>query len=145
MDNSQETASTDFWYDYVNTTVSTTTVATVTNAVFWWPGGWWQPMGGANSSYVPVDFEYNSISGTPVFTDVGTSSPYFYTANRMKELGIPLPATVDMVTGYNQSQLATAVPTVDVAFRPFDKLPRDRECVPWPPLWNKGNGPYATQ
>lgn len=56
-------------------------------------------------------------------------------------LNIPLSAPVDMVTGFNQSSLAGQ----QVVFRPFAILQPDRTCVPWPPLWNKGNGPFATQ
>jgi hypothetical protein len=53
----------------------------------------------------------------------------------------PLSAPVDMVNGFNQSILRY----LGVVFRPFAVLNADRDCVPWPPLWNKGNGPYAVQ
>ncbi|MCC6389660.1 MAG: hypothetical protein IT167_03575 [Bryobacterales bacterium] len=56
-------------------------------------------------------------------------------------LPAPLSAPIDMVNGFNASNLAGQ----SVAFRPFAILAPDSHCVPWPPTWSKGNGPYATQ
>lgn len=56
-------------------------------------------------------------------------------------LPAPLSAPVDMVNGFNASYLAGQ----SIAFRPFAILAPNATCVPWPPTWSKGNGPYATQ
>jgi len=53
----------------------------------------------------------------------------------------PVPASGDMVEGFKQSGLAAE----SVVFRPFNEFQGDaeRKCTPWPPNWNKGEGPYA--
>jgi hypothetical protein len=56
----QETQNGDSWYD--QGTVSATTDAAVNNAVYAWNGGWY-PMGWANISYVPPNFQYSVASG----------------------------------------------------------------------------------
>jgi len=54
----------------------------------------------------------------------------------------PLSSSLDTVSGFNQSALASQAAT----FRPFSVLLEwERTCLPWPPHWNKGNGPYGTQ
>jgi hypothetical protein len=53
---SQEVNGGDLWYDYG--TVSSTNVATVNSSVYSSTGGSWTTTGPANSSYVPVDFQY---------------------------------------------------------------------------------------
>jgi hypothetical protein len=63
---SQETSGGDQWYDF-NTVLTTTTVATVNNAVQR-PNNTWQAAGGANNSFAPVDFKY--ASSTPPLTAV---------------------------------------------------------------------------
>jgi len=57
--------------------------------------------------------------------------------------GPPISASVDMVNGFNASNLASQ----NVMFRPFNQFAGDplRQCVPWPANWNKGNGPFAKQ
>jgi hypothetical protein len=61
---SQETSGGDQWYDS-NTVLTTTTVATVNNAISR-PNNSWVAAGGANNSFVPVDFKY--ASSTPPLT-----------------------------------------------------------------------------
>jgi hypothetical protein len=63
---SQETSGGDQWYDF-NTVLTTTTGATVNNAVSR-PSNSWVAAGTANNSYVPVDFKYAST--TPPFTAI---------------------------------------------------------------------------
>jgi hypothetical protein len=55
---SQETSGGDQWYDF-NTVLTTTNVAVVNNAIQR-PSNSWVAAGGANNSYVPVDFKYAS-------------------------------------------------------------------------------------
>ena len=57
---SQETSGGDQWYDF-NTVLTTTTRATVNNAVSR-PNNSWVAAGTANNSYVPVDFKYASTT-----------------------------------------------------------------------------------
>jgi hypothetical protein len=57
---SQETSGGDQWYDF-NTVLTTTTKATVNNAVSR-PSNSWVAAGTANNSYVPVDFKYASTT-----------------------------------------------------------------------------------
>jgi hypothetical protein len=56
---SQEIAGGDTWYD-LDTTVSTTTVATAASAIYGSGSGAWYPAGGSGNAYVPVDFKYSS-------------------------------------------------------------------------------------
>ena len=60
---SQETSGGDQWYDF-NTVLTTTNVATVNNAIQR-PNNSWIAAGGANNSYVPVDFKYVSLTPHP--------------------------------------------------------------------------------
>jgi hypothetical protein len=55
---SQETSGGDQWYDF-NTVLTTTNVGAVNNAIQR-PSNSWVAAGGANNSYVPVDFKYAS-------------------------------------------------------------------------------------
>ena len=60
---SQETSGGDQWYDF-NTVLTTTSVAVVNNAIQR-PNNSWIAAGGANNSYVPVDFKYVSLTPHP--------------------------------------------------------------------------------
>ncbi|MGZ5434985.1 MAG: CBM96 family carbohydrate-binding protein [Pyrinomonadaceae bacterium] len=60
---SQETSGGDQWYDF-NTVLTTATVATVNNAIQR-PSNSWVAAGGANNSYVPVDFRYSAKTPAP--------------------------------------------------------------------------------
>jgi M6 family metalloprotease-like protein len=62
---SQEIAGGDTWYD-LDTTVSTTMVATEASAIYGNGSGVWYPVGVSGSSYVPVDFKY-SIGGEAAY------------------------------------------------------------------------------
>jgi hypothetical protein len=55
---SQENSGGDQWYDF-NTVLTTTNIAAVNNAIQR-PNNSWVAAGGANNSYVPVDFKYAS-------------------------------------------------------------------------------------
>ena len=61
---SQETSGGDQWYDS-NTVLTTTTIASVNNAVQK-PNNSWTAAGGANNSFVPVDFKYASTTAASV-------------------------------------------------------------------------------
>jgi YVTN family beta-propeller protein len=66
---SQETASGDQWYD-MNTTITTTTVASETGSVYSGDGATYSPNGSAGQAYVPVDFVYTTTTtlSQPAFT-----------------------------------------------------------------------------
>jgi len=59
----------DQWHDLGS--ITTTSVATVSNAVYS-SGSGWNSMGAANTSYGPVSFQYNSASVQFVTTDIKT-------------------------------------------------------------------------
>jgi hypothetical protein len=70
---SQETYLGDLWYD--DGTISTTAAAAVNSGVYF-GGGSWVPYGPANSSFVPVNFQYSVASPAPVFvTSYGLNNP----------------------------------------------------------------------
>lgn len=58
---SQETQGGDQWYD--QSAVSTAAVASVNSAVYSWNGSWY-PIGSANTSYVPPNFQYTTGGAT---------------------------------------------------------------------------------
>ncbi len=60
---SQETAGGDAWYD-VNTTVTTTTAASVSSGAWGYGGGAWYTYGSAGNAYVPLDFSYTTTTTT---------------------------------------------------------------------------------
>ncbi len=62
---SQEVNGGDQWYDYG--TVSSTIVATVNNSIYSATGSNWSAVGAANTSYVPVDFQYSLAPADPTF------------------------------------------------------------------------------
>jgi hypothetical protein len=62
---SQEKNGGDDWYDYG--TISTTIVAIVNSSIYSSDGVNWISTGPANSSYVPVDFQYSLAPGNPTF------------------------------------------------------------------------------
>jgi YVTN family beta-propeller protein len=66
---SQETSGGDQWYD-MNTTITTTTVASETGSVYSGDGVTYSPNGSAGQAYVPVDFVYTTTTtlSQPAFT-----------------------------------------------------------------------------
>jgi hypothetical protein len=69
---SQETTGGDAWYD-VNTTVTTTTAASVSSGAWGYGGGTWYTYGSAGNAYVPLDFSYTTTSAAPADTTFVTS------------------------------------------------------------------------
>jgi hypothetical protein len=64
---SQETSGGDQWYD-INTTITTTVVASETSAVWSQDGATYNPIGSAGQAYVPVDFVYTTSLSQPGIT-----------------------------------------------------------------------------
>ncbi len=64
---SQEAIGGDTWYEY--DTVSSTSVATVNSSVYL-IGTTWYPIGAANTSYVPPNFQYSVVTPTPISVTV---------------------------------------------------------------------------
>jgi hypothetical protein len=64
---SQETSGGDQWYD-INTTVTTSAVASEIGAVWSQNGTTYNPIGSAGQAYVPVDFLYTTTLSQPAFT-----------------------------------------------------------------------------
>lgn len=69
---SQETAGGDAWYD-VDTTVTTTTAASVSSGAWGFGGGVWYTYGNAGNAYVPLDFGYTTTTTVPTDTTFVTS------------------------------------------------------------------------
>ncbi len=67
---SQETPGADQWYDQSG--VSATNVAVVNSSVYSYNGVWY-PIGAANTSYVPPNFQYSVVIPTPITVNVAAS------------------------------------------------------------------------
>ncbi|MGA2712969.1 MAG: discoidin domain-containing protein [Bryobacteraceae bacterium] len=67
---SQETSGGDGWYD--QGAVAATNVAAVNSAVYSYNGAWY-PIGSANTSYVPPNFQYSAAAPTPITVNVAAS------------------------------------------------------------------------